>query len=155
MACGLFGLSACYQEYNLKNMISNLHPLIIHFPIALFSVAILFDLLFLLYKIDDFLASSWWTMFFALISSSAAIATGIIDDTLIGHLTTAFPLWTNHGIVQIFSCFIFLGLFIWRTKEPNILNTKISKLIYIIIGIINLSLLYYGGHLGARLAGRV
>ena len=155
MHYGRFGQSACYQAYNLKNMISNLHPLVIHFPIALFSVAILFDLLFLIYKIDDFLASSWWTMLFALISSLAAIATGIIDDTLIGHLTTTFPLWINHGVVQIFSCFIFLGLFIWRTKEPNILNTKISKLIYIIIGIINLSLLYYGGHLGARLAGRV
>ena len=155
MYYGRFGQSACYQEYNLKNMISNLHPLVIHFPIALFSVAILFDLLFLIYKIDDFLASSWWTMLFALISSLAAIATGIIDDTLIGHLTTTFPFWINHGVVQIFSCLIFLGLFIWRTKEPSILHTKISKLIYIIIGSINLSILFYGGHLGAKLAGRV
>ena len=85
-------------------MIFDFHPLVIHFPIALFSAAIFFDLLYLIFNNDDFKTGGWWTMLFALVSSSAAIATGIIDDTFVGHLGTVFPIWLNHGWVQFFSC---------------------------------------------------
>ena len=83
-------------------MIFDFHPLVIHFPIALFSAAIFFDLLYLIFNNDDFKTGGWWTMLFALVSSSAAIATGIIDDTFVGHLGTVFFLYN-------FSVFICLA----------------------------------------------
>ena len=136
-------------------MMYDLHPLVIHFPIALFSAAILFDLLFLIFNNNDFYVGGWWTMLFALVASAAAIATGIIDDTLIGHLGSVYPLWLNHGLVQLFSCILFLTLFLWRTKDKSIFYDNLKKRVYTATALIGLIILYYGGHLGAELAGRV
>ena len=136
-------------------MMYDLHPLVIHFPIALFSAAILFDLLFLIFNNNDFYAGGWWTMLFALVASAAAIATGIIDDTLIGHLGSVYPLWLNHGLVQLFSCILFLTLFLWRTKDKSIFYDNLKKRVYTAMALIGIVILYYGGHLGAELAGRV
>ena len=136
-------------------MIPELHPLVIHFPIALFSTAILFDVIFILSNKPTNMIVGWWVMLLALISSAAAIATGIIDDTLIGHLGSVFPIWENHGWVQILSSMVFLVLFIYRTRYPYFYETPKLQWFYLISSGIGVSLLFYGGHLGAKLAGRI
>ena len=78
-------------------MFLDLHPLVIHFPIALFSSAVLFDFIAVIFKKDELLITSWWVMLLALFSSAFSIITGLIDDSLIGHLFATFPLWENHG----------------------------------------------------------
>ena len=44
-------------------MITDWHPLIIHFPIALISTSVAFECLHFILKRDDLLSASWWTMF--------------------------------------------------------------------------------------------
>ena len=136
-------------------MISEFHPLIIHFPIALFSVAILFDLLFLIFNKKDFYTGGWWTMLFALISGTAATITGFLDDKLIGHFTFKDTIWNTHGLVQLFSFIIFLGLFTWRTKDRLLFHNTIKKTAYTLTSSLGLFFLYYGSHLGAILSGRI
>jgi len=136
-------------------MFLDLHPLVIHFPIALFSSAILFDFISILYNKTELLNTSWWTMLLALISSVFAIITGLIDDNLIGHLNDTSPFWNNHGWMQIISVIGFLFLFIWRSKKENLFNSKKLTPVYLIIGLVNVVILFYGSHLGAALAGRI
>ena len=136
-------------------MFLDLHPLVIHFPIALFSSAILFDFISILYNKTELLNTSWWIMLLALISSFFAIITGLIDDNLIGHLNDISPLWKNHGWMQIISVIGFLFLFIWRSKKEDLFNSKKLTLVYLITGLINVGILFYGSHLGAALAGRI
>ena len=136
-------------------MFLDLHPLVIHFPIALFSSAILFDFVSILFNKTELLNTSWWIMLLALISSFFAIITGLIDDNLIGHLNDISPLWKNHGWMQIISVIGFLFLFIWRSKKEDLFNSKKLTLVYLITGLINVGILFYGSHLGAALAGRI
>ena len=112
-------------------MMVETHPLVIHFPIALLSSAILFDFLYITSKQNDLSQIGWWILLLGLISSGAGIATGIWADSLIGHLGSVFPIWNNHGWVQIFSCILFLILFIWRTKNPTVLIHTKLKWLYI------------------------
>ena len=105
-------------------MLLDLHPLVIHFPIALLSSAVLFDFIAVVFKKDELLITSWWIMLLGLFSSTFSIITGLIDDSLIGHLFTTFPLWENHGLMQIISILIFCSIFIWRTKQPVLFNSK-------------------------------
>ena len=136
-------------------MFLDLHPLVIHFPIALFSSAVLFDFIAVIFKKDELLITSWWVMLLALFSSAFSIITGLIDDNLIGHLFATFPLWENHGLMQIISILIFCSIFIWRTKQPVLFNSKKRVVIYILIGLANIVILFYGSHLGAILSGRI
>jgi len=132
-----------------------IHPLVVHFPIALLSSAILFDLIYIFSGRNDLSQTGWWVLLLGLVSAGSGITTGVWNDTLIGHLGTVTPLWLNHGWVQIFSCILFLGLFTWRTKHPNVLNNAHQKWVFLFMGAIAVAVLFYGGHLGARLAGRI
>ena len=89
------------------------HPLFIHFPIALFSSAVLFDFISILFNKTELLIVSWWVMLLGFVSGVFAIITGFIDDNLIGHFNDIYPFWQNHGWVQIISILGFLSLFIW------------------------------------------
>tara|TARA_B100001142_G_scaffold11306_2_gene10822 strand:+ start:606 stop:1010 length:405 start_codon:yes stop_codon:yes gene_type:complete len=134
-------------------MISDWHPLVIHFPIALISSSVAFDFLYLIKKDSGLIAASWWTMFFGLISTVVAIITGIVDDSLIGHLGAVWPLWHNHGAMQILSTICFSVLFYFRTFHPS--KIKEGKLPFLLIYAACVLLLFYGAHLGASLSGRI
>ena len=132
-----------------------IHYLFIHFPIALFSSAIFFDILYVLTRKNDLAQTGWWVMFIGLVSAAGSITTGIWQDSLVGHFGSVMPLWVNHGWVQVFSCLIFLCLFIWRIKNPHTLTHPNKKWVYTFIGGLAVTILFYGGHLGAKLAGRI
>ena len=133
-------------------MITDLHLLVIHFPIALLSIAVLFDFLFYFTKKEDLVGASWWTMFFGVISCFVAVITGFVSDSLYEHLFSTFPLWENHGIVQIVSFLLFILLFYMKIYHSKII--KHYPVMYLVISGVFVLILFYGAHLGAVLSGR-
>ena len=134
-------------------MISDWHPLVIHFPIALISTSVVFDFIFYFSNNKDLLVASWWTMLAGLIASLAAIASGIIDDSLIGHFGSVWPIWHNHGAVQIVSIIGFTILFYFKTTNPD--SYKKNNTSYLLCSSLLVAVLFYGAHLGALLSGRI
>ena len=133
-------------------MITDWHPLIIHFPIALISTSVALECLHFILKRDDLLDASWWTMFFGLISSLAAVASGIIDDSLIGHFGAIWPLWQNHGAMQILTIALLSLFFYIKNSKPK-LSEKYNR--YLLLAeVLLVGVLFYGAHLGAVLSGR-
>ena len=133
-------------------MITDLHLLVIHFPIALLSIAVLFDFLFYFTKKEDLVGASWWTMFFGVISCFVAVITGFVSDSLYEHLFSTFPLWENHGMVQIVSFLLFVLLFYMKIYHSKII--KHYPVMYLVISGVFVLILFYGAHLGAVLSGR-
>tara|TARA_B100001989_G_scaffold7504_1_gene5030 strand:- start:48 stop:452 length:405 start_codon:yes stop_codon:yes gene_type:complete len=133
-------------------MITDLHLLVIHFPIALLSIAVLFDFLFYFTKKEDLVGASWWTMFFGVISCFVAVITGFVSDSLYEHLFSTFPLWENHGMVQIVSFLLFILLFYMKIYHSKII--KHYPVMYLVISGVFVLILFYGAHLGAVLSGR-
>jgi len=133
-------------------MITDLHLLVIHFPIALLSIAVLFDFLFYFTRKEDLVGASWWTMFFGVISCFVAVVTGFVSDSLYEHLFSTFPLWENHGMVQIVSFLLFILLFYMKIYHSKII--KHYPVMYLVISGVFVLILFYGAHLGAVLSGR-
>ena len=133
-------------------MITDWHPLIIHFPIALISTSVAFECLHFILKRDDLLSASWWTMFFGLIASLAAVASGIIDDSLIGHFGAVWPLWQNHGAMQILTIALFGFVFYIKNSKPK-LSEEYNRY-FLLSEVLLVGVLFYGAHLGAVLSGR-
>ena len=133
-------------------MITDLHLLVLHFPIALLSSAVAFDYLYFFTKQEGLNQASWWTMFFGVISSVVTIGTGFISDTLYEHLFEPGPLLQNHGAMQIIASLLFIFLFYVKTyRKEHVLNHNI---IYLGFSGIVVLIFFYGAHLGAVLSGR-
>lgn len=128
-----------------------LHHQAIHFPIALLSISIFFDLLGSYLKNDKLFFASWYALLTGVIFSTVAVATGFIADEVYGHMSEPFPIFETHGTTQILAALCFISLCLWRYNQ----NQTYAKppVWYIIAGVVAVCILFYGSHLGAGLAG--
>ena len=134
--------------------LETIHPLLVHFPIALFSTGLCFDILFRLLKDHEFDYAGFWIMFMGLVSSPFTIIAGIIAFLEEGSLVD-LPQF-NHGILACIAIVLLLALFWARIKFDMVLRfSYLKRNIYLFLHIIAVSILFYSAHLGAQTAGRI
>ena len=135
--------------------LDEIHPLVIHFPIALLSTGFLCDLISCVLKNKGLEKAGWWNLVFGTVSSVFALITGLLMDmgSSPGLIDEPFPIYENHAMLQIMVVCAFLALLIWRFQNYNFGNTK-TKYIYISLLGIAVAILFYGSHLGAVFSGR-
>ena len=134
--------------------LETIHPLLVHFPIALFSTGLLFDILSRLLNNEELDHAGFWTMFMALVSSPFAIITGIIaflaEDSFL-----QLPQF-YHGILALISTMFLLVLFWVRIKfQLDLRFSSLKRNLYLFFHILAVGILFYGAHLGALRAGRI
>ncbi len=137
---------------------TEIHPLVIHFPIALFSVGFLCDALGFVFQKKSLEHAGWWNLVFGIFSSVCAIITGLLADS--GSrprlIDEPFPLHENHAYLQILVVCVLSLLMVWRLKlRQSIPLEPKAALIYLCVLGITVGLLFYGSHLGALLSGRI
>lgn len=137
--------------------IDEIHPLLVHFPIALLSVGILFDYLALVFPKETLVHAGWWNLVIGLVSAAVTIITGFIADNVVGHMEESpLDIFHTHGSTQLLATTLFLVLFIWRKRLQGALpEQKNAKILYYFLGAVAVGILFYGGDLGAGLAGRI
>jgi len=70
--------------------ITEIHPLLVHFPIALFSTGLLFDISSYVLEKDELETAGFYTMFMGLVSSFFAIISGMIVFFELGSIFDIF-----------------------------------------------------------------
>ena len=55
-----------------------IHPIVDHFTIALFTIAVLFEIFGWLIKNDTLKAVAWWNLFFATLAAIGSYTTGLL-----------------------------------------------------------------------------
>ena len=131
-----------------------IHPLLVHFPIALFSTGLLFDILARLLNNKELDHAGFWTMLIALVSSPFTIIAGIIAFLEEGSFLDLSQF--DHGILAFISTLILLVLFCVRIKyEVDFRYSNLKRNIYLLFHLLAVGILFYGAHLGAQTAGRI
>ena len=135
--------------------LENIHAVLVHFPIALFSTGLFFDILARLLKNEELEHAGFWTMFMGLIASPFTIIAGIIAFIIIeGSILDLIQF--QHGILEFISTSFLLILFWARIKfELDFRYSSLKRNIYLCLHIIAVGILFYGAHLGAITAGRL
>ena len=134
--------------------ITEIHPLLVHFPIALLSTGLFFDILAKLLNKEELEAAGFWTMFMGLISSPFTILTGLIAFLEEGSLIDLILF--RHGILE-FCAILFLLILFWvRIRFQVDLRYSVLKgNLYLLVHILVVGALFYGAHLGAQAADRI
>ncbi|HXA00416.1 MAG TPA: DUF2231 domain-containing protein, partial [Cytophagaceae bacterium] len=126
-----------------------IHIMLIHFPMALFPVGFLFDLLSWLKDEKIFALMGFYCMGTGLVASILAALFGVADFLKLPDDQTIRTKAVIHAGINILVVFVYLGLFIFRLAEFH--DQKIvSLMLNIVNGVLVLGLIisaHFGGEL--------
>ncbi len=129
-----------------------IHPLIVHFPIALWMGALLFYLLYAWR--DDFFywETALWLHGLGTLAGIAAIISGEHDEELVEETLEKSALAHNvleqhETLAKVLTGF-FLLLFIWAFWKPP---RRGMRAVFVLLFAVGVAALVYQGHLGGRL----
>ena len=134
--------------------LETIHPLIVHFPIALLSTGLFFDILALILDREDFEHAGFWCMLMGIISCFFSNFTGLMFFLTGGSLSD-LPRFT-HSLLAWGSTIIFILLFWARIRlDVDFRYSTVKRWTYLSIHILAIGILFYGAHLGAKAAERI
>ena len=137
--------------------LSQLHPKVVHYPIALFIIYALLEIIGALFKRDFFSKSAYLILFIGIVGAIAAVLTGnSAVDTVqqLNKIRTIIPLEavSEHVNYANFTLWYFSGLLVFRSFI--VLKKNFSGVIiysFVILSLIGVFLIYKTGELGGKL----
>ncbi len=124
-----------------------IHPKMVHFPIALFMAAFLFELLSFLFRKKEFHQTAFYLYVFAALISPLVVRTGIWE---VERLQLNHPLLEKHRMVALWMMWGALMSLpvLWLVQKVSI---KYFRIIFIVILLSVAGLVTYVGHLGGEM----
>ena len=134
--------------------ITEIHPLFVHFPIALFATGLFFDLLAEILQKKELEQSGFWCMLMGLVSCLFANMTGLLAFLEEGSISDLPQFY--HALLIWLSIIFFAVLFWVRIKfQVDLRYSSLKRYIYFSGHILAVGILFYGAHLGAKTAERI
>ena len=127
-----------------------IHPVTVHFTIALFTISILFDLIGTITRNDKWHQAGWYNLIFASVASLLSILTGLIDSNHLQLQAEAARTLDNHKTSVFVISTIILGCLFWRIALKGSFP-YLQKLIYFGISLFGFLVLIYGSYQGGKL----
>lgn len=129
--------------------LQNVHPLFVHFPLALLSAGILFDVLGYGLKKPSLSNAGWWCFALGVLSAIVTVFTGLQAEETVSLSQEAHEVLENHEHFQIYSTVVLTGLLIWRgIKRGRLPNPSI---VYLLINAIAVGAILFGSHYGGQM----
>lgn len=125
------------------------HPITVHFPIALLSISVLWDGLGLWTGTDLWWTTSYWTLVAGLVTSLPALASGFVEFVNLPSESPAGDMVIWHLTLTATAVTCFLGSFLVRDGVTAPTEGQLAGTLA--FSIAGLALLVVGGHLGAKL----
>ncbi|MHB1688132.1 MAG: DUF2231 domain-containing protein [Ignavibacteriaceae bacterium] len=137
--------------------LAQLHPKIVHFPIALLSVYVLLEITGVIFKKDLFSKTAHLILLLGVLGALAAVLTGnqAEDVAHLWHKLGAninLDAIENHSDYANITLWYFAGLLVLRTFV--VLNKKFTgylKYIFVVLSLLGLFFIYQTGNYGGKL----
>jgi predicted heme/steroid binding protein/uncharacterized membrane protein len=121
------------------------HPMVVHFPIALFMASSLFILLYLIFKNPSFEITSFYLLILGAVASPFAMATGLLTWWINYRLKLTYLVKRKIQLSVLLLIFEII-LILWRGFQYQISHPIYFILIVLLAPIVSL-LGYYGGQM--------
>ena len=128
------------------------HPLLVHFPIGLWSISILSDILGIWRANAFWWHFSFWCIGFGLGFGLLAAVTGLIDSMAVPQEGPQEKTLTFHMYAMLTAFALFLGSFLMRTKSPVLSGNHL--VLAVSLSVLGFIVLVFGGWYGGELVYR-
>jgi uncharacterized membrane protein len=127
-----------------------LHPAIVHFPVALITIAAVFALISLFTKKEFFKEAAFWNLLFGVIGAIAAVLTGLIEEQSLVHNDEIHQILTKHKFTGFSILILSFSLLTWVWVRKNKFG-KNEYLFWALFLLIGTAMTFYQGWLGGRM----
>jgi uncharacterized membrane protein len=129
-----------------------LHPMLVHFPIALYPTSLVFDALsHLAADGNPFVRGAFTLIVVALVVSALAVAAGFADFLAIENGSRTWRIAVLHMSLQLVTGGLFLANALLRGRDLDVTATPVGPIILSVVGLLTLSV---GAALGGELVYR-
>jgi len=128
----------------------NIHPLVVHFPIALLTMALVFDLLGAYSEKREFERVGWWGMVAGVLGLAAAILSGLRAESAMEMEQSVIGTFEQHEQTAFVVAGIFCGLLFWRMGTGTLLPQRF-RTIFLSLYLFGTLLMWLGAWYGGIL----
>ena len=131
----------------------NIHPMTIHFTIALFLVAVLFEILGKFMSKPDLRIVGHWNLLLAFFSAGVSVITGLKAESVVPHSGQVHEMMEKHELLGITVLIIIFLMNVYNLFLKKRLSPKFESLYFAlaIAGVIAISVgSYFGGEMVFR-----
>lgn len=130
---------------------ANIHPLLVHFPIAFLSVFFIVEILGAVFKSERFHKAASWFLFCGALGAAAAVVAGFRAAATVPHVEEAVhDIMENHEHLMVAVLTMTLILFFWRLFGRRTLAGK-ARLAYLFIAFVMVVTMAFGADYGGLL----
>jgi uncharacterized membrane protein len=129
-----------------------LHPMLVHFPVALYPTSLVFDALSHLSEDGTpFVQGAFALIVIALVVSALAVAAGFADFLTIENGSRTWRIAVLHMSLQLVTAGLFLANAVLRGRDLDVTATPVGPVVLTVIGLLTLVV---GAALGGELVYR-
>ncbi len=131
----------------------NLHPFLVHFPIGLLTVSILFELLAKAFRHDELSRAGWWTQLAGSIGVLLAVLTGVLAKSTVNMPLHASEVVNAHQQMAFIIAVLFTLLLLWRIGARTRLPAR-NEILFLLIFALGVVALWVAASLGGEMVYR-
>ena len=131
----------------------NLHPLLVHFPIALLTFGFVFDMFGLVSKRNELSRVGWWIQVAGTLGLLTAVVTGLLARETVVIPVAAYDTFENHEQIAFIVTAVFAALLLWRIASRTHLPQR-YKILFLVLFLFGLVLMWLGAWFGGEMVYR-
>ena len=125
----------------------NIHPLFVHYPIALLSAFLLCEALGALFGCDRLRTAATWMLYLGTLGAVAAVIAGFLGAEKVAHTAEVHEILERHQYLGLVVLALAVFLSAWRTLVGASFSCK-AQFIHIAAGAVMVGVMVFGADLG-------
>ncbi|HET6272029.1 MAG TPA: DUF2231 domain-containing protein [Bacteroidota bacterium] len=128
----------------------NIHPLIVHFPVALLTVSLVFELLGVALKRDDLERTAWWLLLAGCVGLGGAVATGLLAEKTVMIPAEVSSQFETHQEMAFLATTAYAIIILWRISNKTLLPQGMRSM-YLLLTVAALVAIWVGAWFGGEM----
>ncbi len=129
------------------SQMENVHPLLVHFPIALLNAFFIIELLGFVLQKEELRTAATWMLYLGALGAVAAVSAGLWAASTVSHTEEEHIIMAKHRDFGLAVLALAVILSIWRIRVKSAFPFK-WQVLHLVLALITITIMAFGADLG-------